>query len=103
MSRDAAILPLPMRRPADAGPPAATPKAGKMTLSFRNGLRREGRVYLAKGQRVKIRGTARPFVRGQYVRIDLRRGDRTVASKVRRIRKAGRNRGKFVVRFKARG
>jgi hypothetical protein len=78
------------------------PKSGKMTLAFRNGLIREGKVYLAKGQRVKIRGRARPFVAGQYVRIDLRRNGRTVASKVRRLRKAGKNRGQFVVRFKAR-
>ncbi len=87
MSRVAAILRLPMRRlpfliallallafapaagaqvleddppevccaPDDAAP---KPKPGKLTLSFRNGLRREGRVYLTKGQRVKIRGRA---------------------------------------------
>ena len=81
--------------PDDAGP---KPKPGKLTLSFRNGLRREGRVYLTKGQRVKIRGRARPFVAGQRVRINLRRDGRTVATKVRRLRKHGR-RGQFVVRF----
>jgi hypothetical protein len=80
--------------------PKPKPKAGKLTLTFRNGLRREGRVYLAKGQRVKIRGRARPFVPGQYVRIDLRRKGKTVASKVRKLKKRGR-RGQFVVRFKA--
>lgn len=82
-------------------PVEPAPKAGKMALAFRNGLIRDGRVYLAKGQRLKVRGRARPFVRGQYVRIDLRRRGRTVASKVRPLRKAGRNRGQFVVRFRA--
>jgi hypothetical protein len=85
-----------------APPVKPKPKAGKMTLAFRNGLIREGRVYLAKGQRVKIRGRARPFVPGQYVRVEFRRKGRTVASRVRRLRKAGRKRGQFVVRFKAR-
>jgi hypothetical protein len=82
-----------------AKPKKALAKPGKMTLALRNGLRRNGRVYLAQGQHVKVRGRARPFVRGQYVRIALRRNGHTVASKVRRLRKAGR-RGKFVVRFK---
>src|SRR5687768_7197364 len=68
--------------------PKVKPKAGKLTLTFRNGLRREGKVYLAKGQRVKIRGRARPFVSGQYVRIEFRRKGRTVATRVRRLRKA---------------
>ena len=76
-----------------------TPKDGKLTLTFQNGLRREGKVYLAKGQRVKIRGRGRPFVRGQYVRIDLRRKGKTVASKVRRLRKHDARRGQFIVRF----
>src|SRR6187455_49075 len=61
--------------------PALQPKPGKLTLSFRNGLRKDGRVYLTKGQRVKVRGRARPFVRGQYVKINLRRNGKTVASK----------------------
>ena len=81
--------------------PKPKPKKGKLTLSFRNGLRKDGRVYLTKGQRVKIRGRARPFVRGQYVRINLRRDGKTVASKVRRLRRHGR-RGQFVVRFRPR-
>jgi hypothetical protein len=84
--------------PDDAAP---KPKPGKLKLTIRNGLRRNGRVYLTKGQRVKIRGRARPFVPGQHVRINLRRGGKTVASKVRRLRKHGR-RGQFVVRFKPR-
>jgi hypothetical protein len=82
--------------------PTPQPKAGKLTLSFRNGLRKDGKVYLTKGQRVKIRGRVRPFVRGQYVRINLRRNGKTVASKVRRLRRAGRRRGQFVVRFEPR-
>jgi hypothetical protein len=80
-------------------PPA---KAGKLTLTFRNGLRREGRVYVSKGQHVRVRGRVRPFVRGQYVRVELRRNGKTVARKTRRVRRAGRKRGQFFVRFRPR-
>ncbi len=81
--------------------PKPDPNAGKLTLKFRNGLRKEGRVFLAKGQRVSVRGRARPFVRGQSVRIQLRRNGRTIASKSRRLRKHG-GRGQFVVKFRPR-
>ena len=97
----AATAQIPDTDPPEVAPPndaRPKPKPGKLTLSFRNGLRKEGRVFLTKGQRVKIRGRARPFVRGQYVRIRLRRNGKTVATKVRRLRKHGR-RGQFVVRF----
>jgi hypothetical protein len=127
MSLVAAILRLPMRRlllpitllalaafapaagaqlpepepPAPDPAPEPQPKAGKMTLKFRTGLRREGRVYLTKRQRVSIRGRARPFVRGQQVRIELRRKGKTVADRVKRLKKHG-SRGQFVVKFKPR-
>jgi len=58
-------------------------------------------VFLAKGQRVSVRGRARPFVRGQSIRIELRRNGKTVASKTRRLRKHGR-RGQFVAKFRPR-
>jgi len=97
----AASAQLPDTDPPEVAPkqkPRAQAKPGELTLSFRNGLRKEGRVYLTKGQRVKIRGRARPFVAGQFVRVKLRRDGRTIATKVRRLRKHGR-RGQFVVRF----
>ena len=79
--------------------PAPTPKAGRLTLTFRDGLRREGRVFLTKGQLVKIRGRAKPFVRGQRVRIELRRDGKTVSRRSKKLRKHGR-RGQFVVGFR---
>ncbi len=81
-------------------PPPVKAADGKATLGFANGLRNGNRrVHLAKGQRVRVRGRVRPYVAGQYVRIDLRRGGKTLATKVRRIRRARGNRGRFVVRF----
>ena len=78
---------------------APVPKDGRMTLSFGNGLRRDGKAFFTRGQRVAVHGRARPFVAGQYVRIDFRRKGKTVASKVRKLRRARGGRGKFVVRF----
>jgi lipoprotein-anchoring transpeptidase ErfK/SrfK len=98
-----AQLPEPEQEPPEVccAPEPAPKKAGKLTLTFRNGLRKDGRVFLTKGQRVSIRGRARPFVRGQSVRIELRRKGKTVASKSRKLRRHGR-RGQFVVKFRPR-
>jgi hypothetical protein len=101
-STAAAQLPDP-EPPTDDAPVEAkpTPKDGKLALTFRNGLRKEGHVFLTKGQHVSIRGRARPFVRGQSVRVELRRNGKTVARKARELRRHGR-RGQFVVKFRAR-
>ena len=126
-SRSVAILPVPMSRlllltallalpgfastanaqlpdtdPGDVAPePQPQPEDGKMNLTFRNGLRRQGHVFLAKGQHLSVRGRSRPFVRGQSVRIELRRNGKTIASKSRELKKHGRK-GQFVVKFRPR-
>ena len=81
--------------------PEPEPAAGKMTLTFRNGLRRKGDVYLTRGQRVRVRGRARPYVPGQRVRVELRRKGKTVATRSERLRKRGR-RGQFIAKFRPR-
>jgi lipoprotein-anchoring transpeptidase ErfK/SrfK len=84
-------------------PPDSKPRAGKATIKFRNGLRRDGRVYLAQGQSVAVQIRAKPFVRGQYVRVALRRNGKTVADRVKKLRKAARGRrGQFTVKFRPR-
>ena len=92
--------------PPDVTDPEADPeplaKDGKLKLTFGNGLRRRGHVYLTGGQRVSVLGSARPFVPGQYVRVQLRRNGKTVADRVKKLRKHGR-RGQFVAKFRARG
>ena len=96
-----AQLPDPEPEPPVDTKAAPKSKAGSLSLKLRNGLRKEGRVFLAKGQHVSVRGRARPFVRGQSVRIELRRDGKTVARKTRRLRKHGR-RGQFAVKFRPR-
>jgi hypothetical protein len=89
---------LPDTDPTDdvAPAPKPQPKDGKMSLTFRNGLRKEGHVFLTRGQHLSVRGRARPFVRGQSVRIELRRNGKTIARKSRELRRHGR-RGRFAV------
>ncbi|HYH57732.1 MAG TPA: L,D-transpeptidase family protein [Thermoleophilaceae bacterium] len=89
---------LPINQPGKK----AKAKPGKATLTFRDGLRRNGNMFLTRGQRVKLTGSARPFVPGQYVRVELRRDGRTVQRKVKRLRKARGGKGKFAVAFKPR-
>ena len=97
----AAAAQLPDTDPPQVKPKLPSPKDGKMTLTFRNGLRKQGHVFLAKGQHVSVRGRAHPFVRGQSVRIELRRNGKTIASKSRKLKKHGR-RGQFAVKFRPR-
>ena len=97
----AAAAQLPDTDPPQVKPTLPKPKDGKMTLTFRNGLRKQGHVFLAKGQHVSVRGRAHPFVRGQSVRIELRRNGKTIASKSRKLKKHGR-RGQFAVKFRPR-
>ncbi len=93
---------VPDTDPPDVAPePQPQPKGGKMSLTFRNGLRKEGHVFLTRGQHLSVRGRARPFVRGQSVRIELRRNGKTIASKSRELRRHGR-RGRFAVKFRPR-
>ena len=71
---------VPVTDPPEVAPePTPQPKGGKMSLTFRNGLRKEGHVFLTRGQHLSVRGRARPFVRGQSVRIELRRNGKTIA------------------------
>jgi hypothetical protein len=96
-----AQLPDPTADPPAETKAVAKPPGGKMTLKFRNGLRKQGHVFLAKGQHVSVSGRARPFVRGQSVRIELRRNGKTIATKSRELKKHGR-RGQFAVKFRPR-
>ena len=79
-------------------PPDVEPKAGKATIKYRNGLRRNGRVFLTQGQSVSVQVRARPFVRGQRVLVELRRDGKTVADRSKKLRKHGR-RGQVTVKF----
>jgi hypothetical protein len=58
--------------------------------------------YFARGQRLLVVGRVKPFVAGQLVTVELRRGRKALARKRAKVRQAKRG-GVFSVRFKVKG
>jgi hypothetical protein len=80
--------------------PAPKPASGKIAIGMRGGLVDRRKHYYVPGQRVSIAGRAKPFVRGQFVKVEVFRGRRRVAAFRVPLRRA-RDGAKFSARFKA--
>ena len=83
----------PAPAPAPPPTPAPAPTQGKATISLRGGVATKRARYAMRGQRLRVSGTVRPFVDGQVVTVELRRGRRVVQrrrGKVVKSRKGGR-------------
>jgi len=72
-----------------------------MSIRLASGLRHKGVRYVARGLRVTVRGSVRPFVEGQSAVVEVKQRGRTVARKAVAIKRAGKS-GRFVMRFTAR-
>jgi hypothetical protein len=94
----AQLLPGPAPQPA----PAPAAQGGKADLSLRGGMGTRRADYFVSGQTVTVVGSVSPFVNGQVVTVGLRRGSRLTAAKRVAVGRAGRGRGRFVVRFRVR-
>lgn len=86
--------------PIDAKPPA--PKAGKATLAIAGGIPTSRLRYVARGDRLRIGGTVRPFVPGQIAILELRRSGELVDRQRAQVKRAKRGAGKVTFRFKPR-
>ena len=73
-----------------------------MSIRLAGGLSTRRLRYVIRGQRVKVVGTVRPFVRGQVATVLVVRKGKVKTRKRARIRGIGKGRGRFVVRFVAR-
>ena len=73
-----------------------------MSIELGGGLSTKKLRYVIRGQRVKVVGSVRPFVRGQVVTVMVVRKGKVTVRKRARVRRARRGRGRFVVRFVAR-
>jgi peptidoglycan hydrolase-like protein with peptidoglycan-binding domain len=85
--------------PADAVVPE--PKGGKAKIAVESGIPTRKLRYVARGDRIEVSGTVRPFVAGQVAVLEVRRSGKLVSrtrSKVRRARRGG----KVAFAFKAR-
>lgn len=79
---------------------AAAPAGGSLALKARSGIADAGKVYVARGQRVEIRGVMSRFVPLQFADVTVDRSGRRVAADRVLIRRAG-NRGAFAFHFTA--
>jgi len=97
LAQDDGVVPDPVEEePA----PDVEPKDGKLRLKLLNGLYFQGKRYFTRGQTVRLRGRARPFVKGQRVKLQIKRVGRRGVTKTVRLRKAkGRNAGQFKLSF----
>ncbi|HEX2162248.1 MAG TPA: L,D-transpeptidase family protein [Thermoleophilaceae bacterium] len=86
--------------PLDATPPPA-PKAGKAKLAVEGGIATSKLRYVARGDRLTIRGTVRPFVARQIAVLEVRRGGELVDRQRAKVRRAKRG-GKVAFNFKPR-
>ncbi len=82
-------------------PPAPGPLAGRTSIDVANGIATRKLRYVARGDRLAIRGNARPFVAGQVAVLEVRRSGKVVARKRAKVRRASRG-GKVSFSFKPR-
>jgi L,D-transpeptidase catalytic domain/Putative peptidoglycan binding domain len=84
-------------------PPAdATPKAGKATLEVDGGIATSKLRYVARGDRIGIGGSVRPFVPGQIAVLEVRRSGKVVDRQRAKVKRAKRGAGKVSFNFKPR-
>ena len=86
--------------PLDAKP--AEPKAGKATLEVDGGIATSRLRYVARGDRLRISGTVRPFVAGQVAVLELRRSGEVVDRQRSKVRRGKRGAGRVTFDFKPR-
>ena len=86
--------------PADATPPQ--PKPGKATLEIESGIATSKLRYVARGDRIEIASSVRPFVRGQIVTLVVRRSGKVVDRQRATVKRAKRGAGKASFEFKPR-
>lgn len=90
--------------PAPPPPPDATPapKVGNATLQIETGIATSKLRYVARGDRVQISGSVRPFVADQIAVLVVRRSGRVVDRQRAQVKRAKRGAGKVSFSFKAR-
>jgi peptidoglycan hydrolase-like protein with peptidoglycan-binding domain len=88
--------------PAPPPPPDAVPKAGKATLEIDNGIATSKLRYVARGDRLTISGTVRPFVADQIATLVVRRSGKVVDRQRARVKRGKRGSGKVSFNFKPR-
>lgn len=87
----------------EPAPPAETETetdqaGGRLVLRVQSGIDDRKRTYVARGQRVELRGAVSEYAPGQFVVVTVTRGGRRVAQRQLLIRRDG-DVGRFTYRF----
>ena len=96
----ALFAPPAMAQEEDAGEEAEQ-AGGRLVLRVESGIADRGRTYVARGQKVVVRGAVSEYAPGQFVVITVSRNRRESRSEPLLIRK-DRSAGRFTYRFTAR-
>jgi peptidoglycan hydrolase-like protein with peptidoglycan-binding domain len=88
--------------PAPPPPPDAVPEAGKATIEVENGIATRKLRYVARGDRLTIGGTVRPFVSGQIATLIVRRSGKVVDRQRARVKRGKGGSGKVSFNFRPR-
>jgi hypothetical protein len=91
--------------PVPPPPPDATPKkpkTGKATLEIEDGIATSKLRYVARGDRIEINASVRPFVANQIAVLVVRRSGKVVDKQRARVKRGKRGSGKVSFNFKPR-
>jgi hypothetical protein len=94
--------PSPAPSPTPTPAPPAGPVAGSLKVVVTAPLRDRGRPLALRGDRVRVKGTLKPFVAGQKVTVRVRAGKRKLFARVVKVRDGGDGTGRFTVTVPAR-
>jgi hypothetical protein len=86
--------------PPPVPPPAPVPVAGKASISVAGGLPTKKLRYFARGQKVVVKGTVKPFVAGQSVTLQIVRRGKVAGRRTAAVIKGKKGAGRFSLRFK---
>jgi hypothetical protein len=99
---DSQTVTTPAPPPPPDAVPAPKPKAGKAKLTVDGGIATSKLRYVARGDRLKISGTVRPYVAGQIAVLEVRRSGKLVDRQRRTVKRGKRRTGKVSFNFKPR-
>jgi L,D-transpeptidase catalytic domain len=89
----------PPPQPAPAPPPPAPPaQTGKATILLKGGVGTKKARYAVRGQRLRVTGTVKPFVAGQFVTVEVRRGRRVLLRRRTQVTQ-GKRGGRYSARI----
>jgi hypothetical protein len=92
--------PTPPPQPQPQPQPAPTPADAAIAIEVKSGLSSHGRKYVLKGDKLIVRGSVKPFVAGQKMRVELFYKGKHVGHKSVKVHKDGASAGRYRAVFR---